>query len=50
MGMNPGLISVCVKRGLEDAGRHFLGDAGATDLNKTELRYWLGERNHTKIA
>lgn len=50
MGMNPGLISSFVKRGLEDAARHFLSDPQATDINKKDLEKRLAERNHSKIA
>lgn len=48
--MNPGLISSFVKRGLEDAARHFLSDPKATDINKKDLEKRLAERNHSKIA
>lgn len=48
--MNPGLISSFVKRGLEDAARHYIKDAAATDINKKDLEKRLAERNHSKIA
>ena len=50
MGMNPGLISSCVKQGLEDAAAFYLKDTKATDLDKKALEKWLGQKNHTKIA
>jgi homospermidine synthase len=50
MGMNPGLISSCVKQGLEDAAAFYLRDPKATDLDKKALEKWLGQKNHTKIA
>jgi homospermidine synthase len=50
MGMNPGLISHCVKKGLEDAGNFYLRDPKATDLDKKALEKWLADKNHSKIA
>lgn len=50
MGMNPGLISSFVKRGLEDAAKYFLNDPTATDIDKKDLERRLAERNHSKIA
>ena len=37
MGMNPGLISNFVKRGLEDAAKHYLHDPSVTDIDKKDL-------------
>lgn len=48
--MNPGLISSCVKQGLEDAAHYYLKDPRATDLDKKGLEKWLGDKNHAKIA
>lgn len=50
MGMNPGLISHCVKKGLEDAAAFYIRDPKAVDLDKVALERWLGEKNHSKIA
>jgi homospermidine synthase len=34
MGMNPGIISHCVNRGLEDAARHYIKDESSPDIDK----------------
>lgn len=48
--MNPGLVSTFVKKGLEDAAKHFLKDENVTDIDKKDLEKRLAERNHSKIA
>jgi len=49
MGMNPGLISTFVKRGLEDAARHFIAHP-VPDIDVGQLTQRLNERNHSKLA
>lgn len=50
-GMNPGLISHFMKRGLEDAAKHFLNHKSEfTDLNFEEIEKFLKERNYVKLA
>ncbi len=50
IGMNPGIISHCVNRGLEDAARHYLKDDSAVDIDKFALERNLKEKNHSRIA
>ena len=50
MGMNPGLISMCAKKGLEDAAKYYLTDKNSPDINKAELKEWLCKKNYSKIA
>ncbi len=50
MGMNPGIISHCVNRGLEDAARFYLKDENSHDIDKFALERNLKEKNHSRIA
>lgn len=34
MGYNPGIVSLCVKRGLEDCASHYLKNGVPNDVNK----------------
>ena len=49
-GMNPGLISHFVKKGLFDAAEYFLTRKDWTDLDMNEIRKRLEEKNYTKLA
>lgn len=50
-GMNPGLISHFVKRGLEEAAQHFLTKKNEYfELNFEDIEKFLRERNYSKLA
>ncbi|CAD8102559.1 unnamed protein product [Paramecium sonneborni] len=51
MGFNPGVISHCVKRGLEDCAKYYLKHKEKVkDVNKQLLKKYLEARNHSKLA
>ena len=52
-GMNPGLISHFVKKGILDTAEHFLAnksDQSFSDLNFSLIKKYLAEKNYTKLA
>ncbi|CAD8210363.1 unnamed protein product [Paramecium octaurelia] len=48
-GFNPGVVSHCVKRGLEDCAKHYLENP-QQDHDLGNLRKYLKEKNHSKLA
>ncbi len=48
--MNPGNISHCVKKGMEDAALYFLSRKDWTDIDHDLLRKLLKEKNYVKMA
>jgi len=49
-GMNPGLISHFMKKGLLDAGNYFLTRSDWKDLDKEKIKKHLKEKNYSKLA
>lgn len=49
-GMNPGLISHCVKKGILDAAEYFLKCAEFDDLDKEKIKTYLETKNIPKLA
>lgn len=49
-GMNPGLISHFVKKGLLEAAEYFLTRRDFNDLDHSKIEKYLKERNYTKLA
>ncbi|CAD8110027.1 unnamed protein product [Paramecium primaurelia] len=48
-GFNPGIVSHCVKRGLEDCAKHYIENS-QRDYNLNDLRKYLNQKNHSKLA
>jgi homospermidine synthase len=49
-GMNPGMISHFVKKGLLDAAKNFLARKDWTDLDHEMIEKYLNEKNYPKLA
>lgn len=49
-GMNPGLISHFVKKGLVEAAQYFLTRKDWTDLDHKKIEKYLSEKNYPKLA
>lgn len=49
-GMNPGLISHLVKKGIVEAAVYFLNRDDFDDLNKKKIEFYLQENNFPKLA
>jgi len=49
-GMNPGIISHLVKKGIIDAAKYFLNSNGFEDLNKTKIEKYLNKKNFSKLS
>lgn len=50
MGFNPGLVSLCVKKGLEDCAAHYLKTTVPAGVDTAKLKQYLKARNHSKLA